>query len=432
MADEKDVLERERELYEYFTITHIMCIFILMVVLILSSDNEQIYPVFHIRLFIFLCFIGVILLFKLRSYNHFKKSKFISLKETYYIAFPLVMTVLILFLVGEHTYWSKIVFLLPVIIAASVAGMKAGLYMAILGTVILLLHSIIIEGNSIVQAIENMLIICGMMYVVGWSVGVTVDTVGKHREQLKANLLSLKEEISKRKKIENEVARLAQLNLVGEIAAGIGHEIRNPMTTVRGFLQLIGSKKSYAGDKEYFDLMISELDRANAIITEFLTMAKNKPVEKKANNINKIIQTLSPLLESDAIKHDVQLKVELEKIPDLFLDEKEIRQIVYNLIRNALEATPAGSIIIIRTFLDPEAVVLAVQDQGPGIDPKILDKIGTPFFTTKDHGTGLGLAVCYSIANRHNAAIKIETSSSGTTFYVKFYLERTNVLESTG
>ena len=281
MADEKDVLERERELYEYFTITHIMCIFILMVVLILSSDNEQIYPVFHIRLFIFLCFIGVILLFKLRSYNHFKKSKFISLKETYYIAFPLVMTVLILFLVGEHTYWSKIVFLLPVIIAASVAGMKAGLYMAILGTVILLLHSIIIEGNSIVQAIENMLIICGMMYVVGWSVGVTVDTVGKHREQLKANLLSLKEEISKRKKIENEVARLAQLNLVGEIAAGIGHEIRNPMTTVRGFLQLIGSKKNYAGDKEYFDLMISELDRANAIITEFLTMAKNKPVEKK-------------------------------------------------------------------------------------------------------------------------------------------------------
>lgn len=89
------------------------------------------------------------------------------------------------------------------------------------------------------------------------------------------------------------------------------------------------------------------------------------------------------MLESDAIKHDVQLKVELGKIPDLFLDEKEIRQIVYNLIRNALEATPAGSIIIIRTFLDPEAVVLAVQDQGPGIDPKILDKIGTPFLLQK-------------------------------------------------
>ena len=75
--------------------------------------------------------------------------------------------------------------------------------------------------------------------------------------------------------------------------------------------------------------------------------------------------------------------------------------------------------------------MLAVQDQGPGIDPEILDKIGTPFFTTKDHGTGLGLAVCYSIANRHNADIKIETSSAGTTFYVKFYLG-TNVLESAG
>ena len=427
MADERDILEREKELCEYFTITHIMCILILLVVLILSSSDEQIYPVYHIRLFIFLCFIGVILLFKLRPYDKTKKSKYVS----YYITFPLVMTVLLLFLVKEHTYWSKTVFLMPVIIVASVAGMKAGLYISSLCTVILLLHSILIEGNGIVQAVENILILCGVMYVVGWSVGVTVDTERKHREQLKVNFLSLKEEISKRKKMEKEVARLAQLNLVGEIAAGIGHEIRNPMTTVRGFLQLIGSRKKYVEDKDYFDLMISELDRANAIITEFLTMAKNKPVEKKRNNLNRIIQTLSPLLESDAIKHNVQLKMDLEVVPDLLLDEKEIKQIIYNLIRNALDATPAGSTITIKTFLEPEAIVLAVQDQGPGIDPEILDKIGTPFFTTKDHGTGLGLAVCYSIANRHNADIKIETSSAGTTFYVKFYLG-TNVLESAG
>ncbi len=425
-------MEKERDLYDYFTITHIMCFFILMMVLILSNGDKQIYPAFHLRAFVFLCFIGVILLFKLRCHGDLKKTKPLSLTGVYYITFPLIMTVLLLFLVGEYTFWSKTVFLLPVIIAASVAGMRTGLYMSTLGTVILLLHSFFIEGNTIVEAIENILIICGMMYVVGWSVGVTVDTGGKHREQLEASLLSLKEEISKREKMENEVARLAQLNLVGEIAAGIGHEIRNPMTTVRGFLQLIGSRKDYAGDKEYFDLMISELDRANAIITEFLTMAKNKPVKKRENNLNRIIETLFPLLESDAIKHKIQLKLELEEIPDLLLDEKEIRQIIYNLLRNALEATPAGGIITIRTFSEDVAVVLAVQDQGPGIDPEILDKLGTPFFTTKDYGTGLGLAVCYSIANRHNASIKIETGPAGSIFYVRFLFNGAGPYNSTG
>ena len=334
------------------------------------------------------------------------------------------MTIVVLLLVEDNTYMSQIVFILPVIIAASVMGMKASLFISSLCTLILIFYQVAMEKHTIIQATESVLIIASMMYVLGWFIGVIVDTEGKHREQLKSNLLSLQEEIDKRRKMENEVARLDRLNLVGEIAAGIGHEIRNPMTTVRGFLQLIGNRKIYAGEKEYFDLMISALDRANAIITEFLTMAKDRPVEKKEQNLNQIIQTLFPLLESDAIKHDVRLRLDLGDVPALLLDDKEIRQVIYNLIRNGLEATPPGSTMTIRTFSDSEAVVLSVKDQGAGIEPEILDKIGTPFFTTKDYGTGLGLAVCYSIATRHNATIKIETNSSGTTFYVKFYFEQ--------
>ena len=424
IIDKKIVAAREAELYEHLITTHIICVFILMMVLILSNENREIYPALNIRLFTLLCLIGVIFLHRLRHCVHSKKSRFLSLKEAYYITFPLVMTVVVLLLVEDNTYMSQIVFILPVIIAASVMGMKAGLLISSLCTLILIFYQVAMKKYTIIQATESVLIIAGMMYVLGWFIGVIVDTEGKHREQLKRNLLSLQEEINKRRKMENEVARLARLNLVGEIAAGIGHEIRNPMTTVRGFLQLIGNKKSNAGDKEYFDLMISELDRANAIITEFLTMAKDRPVEKKEQNLAQIIQTLFPLLESDAIKHDVRLRLDLGDVPDLLLDEKEIRQVIYNLIRNGLEATPPGSTMTIRTFSDAEAVVLSVQDQGAGIEPEILDKIGTPFFTTKDHGTGLGLAVCYSIATRHNATIKIETNSSGTTFYVKFYFEK--------
>ena len=226
-------------------------------------------------------------------------------------------------------------------------------------------------------------------------------------------------DITQRKEFEKEMARLDRLNLIGEMAAGIGHEIRNPMTTVRGFLQILGEKEECAKYKEYFDLMIDELDRANSIITEFLKLAKNKTLDKKLINLNDEIKILLPLIQSDAMKSDKYIVLELEVIPDLLLDEKEIRQVIFNLVRNGLEASPTGSVLTIRTFSDGDDVVLAIQDSGKGISPDVLERIGTPFFTTKDNGTGLGLAVCYSIAARHNAKIEIETGVNGTTFFIR-------------
>ncbi|HBC94173.1 MAG TPA: PAS domain-containing sensor histidine kinase [Pelotomaculum sp.] len=227
-------------------------------------------------------------------------------------------------------------------------------------------------------------------------------------------------DITQRKHYENELARLDRLNLVGEMAAGIGHEVRNPMTTVRGFLQLYRDKEAFAQYKDRFDLMIDELDRANSIITEFLSLAKNKTADLKAQNLNTILEHLSPLIQSDARVSDKNIHFLLEEIPYLFLDEKEIRQLILNHIRNGLEAMSPGGELTIRTFRDGQEVVLSVQDQGKGIESNVLEKIGTPFFTTKDNGTGLGLAVCYSIAARHNAVINIETSPTGTTFFVRF------------
>jgi signal transduction histidine kinase len=233
-------------------------------------------------------------------------------------------------------------------------------------------------------------------------------------------LLCVMNDITERMQIEKEMARLERLNLVGEMAAGIGHEIRNPMTTVRGFLQMLDQKDEYGKHKEYFELMIGELDRANSIITEFLSMAKNKPVDLKPQNLSHIVRTLFPLIQADAMNADKYIEVELAEIPDLLLDEKEIRQLILNLVRNGLEAMAPGKNLIIKTYMDGEEVVLSVRDKGTGIKPELLAKIGDPFFTTKDTGTGLGLAVCYSIAARHNAVIDIETSPSGTTFFIRF------------
>lgn len=219
---------------------------------------------------------------------------------------------------------------------------------------------------------------------------------------------------------EKEIQRLDKLNLIGQMAAGIGHEVRNPMTTVRGFLQVLGEKEERQKYKEYYNLMIEELDRANSIISDFLSLARNKTANLQAENLNNIVDGLYNLLQADALNADKNILLEKSPIADVKIDRNEIHQLILNLVRNGLEAMKRGGQVTIQTFNDGEEAVLAIKDEGNGIDPKILDNMGTPFLTTKEQGTGLGLATCYSIAERNNARIEVDTSSSGTTFFVKF------------
>lgn len=227
-------------------------------------------------------------------------------------------------------------------------------------------------------------------------------------------------DITTYKNLTTEMARLDRLNLVGEMAASIGHEVRNPMTTVRGFLQMMSLKKENMKNTDFFKIMIEELDRANSIISEFLSLAKDKSVHLQEANLNAIIKTLMPLMQANAIVDNKYIHHDLNEIPNLPLDEKEIRQLILNLVNNGLDAMKSGGNIHIKTFSYDDTVALAIQDEGHGISKDIMEKIGTPFFTTKETGTGLGLAVCYSIANRHNATIQPITSPNGTTFYILF------------
>ena len=216
---------------------------------------------------------------------------------------------------------------------------------------------------------------------------------------------------------EHELSRLDRLNLIGEMAAGIAHEIRNPMTTVYGFLQVA---KGNQISNDIIDLMLDELNRANSIITEFLNLAKNKVSDKKMQNINTIIEALFPLIQAEAMRASKQVVLQLSQSVDIFVDEKEIRQLILNIALNGLDAMDAGGKLTIMTYIEERAVVLKIQDQGSGMSAEVLGKIGTPFFTTKEQGTGLGLAICYSVAERHGADIDVETGENGTIFSIRF------------
>ncbi len=227
-------------------------------------------------------------------------------------------------------------------------------------------------------------------------------------------------DVTKQRQLEKELARLDRLNIVGEMAAGIGHEIRNPMTTVRGYLQLFQLKSQFSEFSSQLATMIEELDRANCIISEFLSLAKNKCVETKLVNINDTIQTLLPLFQAEAFQLGHEFVVQTGEVMDIRINEEELRQLLHNLVRNGLEAMPGSGRVTVSTYSDAGQTGFSVQDTGTGIAPQVMARLGIPFVTTKKNGTGIGLSTCYRIAERHHARIDVKTSGSGTTFFVIF------------
>lgn len=232
-------------------------------------------------------------------------------------------------------------------------------------------------------------------------------------------------DITEHRKMQKEMEKIDRLKLIAQMAAGISHEMRNPLTVIKGFLQMLERKSQFAEYKTYFQTMFEEIDRCNLIITEFISLAKSRTSNMEKKSLNSILCSLYPLMLVDAFQDNKDIILKKGNIPCLALDEKEIRHLILNLVSNGLQAMTSSGTVILETYLEKDEVVLAVNDQGEGIKPELLNKIGTPFFTTKPDGIGLGLAVCYSIAHRHNANIQTDTSPTGTTFYVKFKMDNT-------
>ena len=225
--------------------------------------------------------------------------------------------------------------------------------------------------------------------------------------------------------LRHEIDHMDRLSLVGQMAASITHEIRNPMAVIRGFVQLLEEKSGSKGH-EYFRIIIDELDRANAIITDFLALAQQREVKKEFQQINKVIDDLSPLLLADANLRGQTMEITLaEQLPPISINEREIKQLMLNLSRNAMEAMDQNGHLHISTTRCSEGILLCVSDLGPGISDDMKIKIFEPFVSTKDTGTGLGLPLCADIAKRHNAHIKVlNNKERGAIFQILFPIEK--------
>lgn len=223
-------------------------------------------------------------------------------------------------------------------------------------------------------------------------------------------------DISERKKNEELLINSEKLYVAGQLAAGIAHEIRNPLTSLKGFLQLITSGRQ---GKNYYDIMKSELNRIESIVSELLMLSKPQVYDLAYRDIRHIMADTVTLLEAQAILHNIAIEARLGDEP-LWVRgvENQLKQVFINVIKNAIEVMLDGGVIKVACMREAEGrIVVRIADRGPGISDDQLAKIGQPFYTTKEKGTGLGLMVTYKIVDNHHGSIVVSSHvGEGTTF----------------
>lgn len=215
-------------------------------------------------------------------------------------------------------------------------------------------------------------------------------------------------DITERKKNEELLINSEKLYVAGQLAAGIAHEIRNPLTSLKGFMQLISTGR---GDpRRYKDIMHNELTRIESIVSELLMLSKPQLAELSYCDARQALQESLALLAPQANLYQIRMEVDYGETP-LWLRgvENQIKQVFINVLKNAIEAMPAGGSIRIRSLKTPTHVHIRIEDEGPGLTEEQLARLGQPFYTTKDRGTGLGLMVSFKIIDNHKGSIALSS-----------------------
>ncbi|MDF2958751.1 MAG: two-component system sensor histidine kinase [Paenibacillus sp.] len=223
-------------------------------------------------------------------------------------------------------------------------------------------------------------------------------------------------DISERKRAEEMLIRSEKLSIVGQLAAGVAHEIRNPLTSLKGFVQLMQTKVT--GFDSYFEIMKDELERINFIVSEFLVIAKPQSVRYQIKDALQILQNTVVLLGSQAMIHNVELLTEVEDdLPKINCDENQIKQVFINILNNSIESMPNGGNIRMELLnADQQHIMIRFTDEGCGIPEERIPRLGEPFYTTKEKGTGLGLMVTFKIIENHGGRMRIHSEvNKGTT-----------------
>lgn len=251
-------------------------------------------------------------------------------------------------------------------------------------------------------------------------IGVSMSAISDSKGQ-KAGYICVFQDITGIKKLEAELKQHETLSAIGAISANMAHEIRNPLASLKGSIELLkeGVLSREHGNK-LMDIALSEMDRLNKIITDFLAYSRPGPPEFVWFDLGKMLEDTAELLRNAALTAgNIVIKENLASRIDIFADTDKLRQVFLNLGKNAIEAMPAGGELEISAFKDRDNAHILFTDSGKGIRAENLKEIFYPFFSTKEKGTGLGLPIAYRIIEEHHGSIKVSSmNGQGTVFEV--------------
>ncbi|WP_066315539.1 EAL domain-containing protein [Bacillus sp. FJAT-29814] len=247
-----------------------------------------------------------------------------------------------------------------------------------------------------------------------------IDEVGKV-----AHVMIVGKDITKTRQAEERLWQSEKLSLVGELAAGVAHEIRNPMTSIKGFIQLF---QQGIIRKEYFDVVLSEFNRVEEIIKEFLSLAKPQEIQPKQASVLTLLTEVRTLIQSEANLKNVEIVLEVApNLPSIMCDVNQIKQVLLNLCKNSMEALDSREKGLIKITAQADGagdqLLIQVSDNGIGISEERIKRLGEPFYSNKEKGTGLGLMICFRIIRQHNGTITFESKENqGTTVNLRLPL----------
>ncbi|PLR95109.1 ATP-binding protein [Bacillus sp. T33-2] len=280
---------------------------------------------------------------------------------------------------------------------------KAGVVTLLLGVILVTkLAALIVTDHN------NQILFAIIFYTITWICLLTV--------------VFLIENINQQVAIRKELQRAEKLNVISQLAASVAHEVRNPMTTVRGFLQLMTSDtKLNSSHRDYIHIALNELDHAQSIINDYLSLAKPQNEELTCVDISTEVRKTVELMTSYSNIQNIKIKTAIADSLYIKGNQDEIKQVLVNIIKNGIEAMDTGGLLCVNVFEKEGLVNIDIIDSGKGMTKNQLKNLGTPFYTTKEKGTGVGLTISYQLVQSMKGKIIVESElGKGTMFTISF------------
>jgi signal transduction histidine kinase len=308
----------------------------------------------------------------------------------------------------------------PILLAALRFGWRGGLAAAALAGASYIPHIVMAwkfePEYTIAQYVE-----IGMFFLLAALTGILADHERAQRYRVEATVRKLAEVNAELQKSFERLRRADRLSALGELSAGLAHEIRNPLGSIEGAVQILGRQQLPEETRhEFTELASREVVRLKGLVTNFLEFARPQPPRVLASEVGSLLDSVAMLASETASMSKVSVQVESAKaLPSVSVDPEQIKQVLLNLVINAVQATPGGGKITLRANQDGDWVRVEVEDEGVGIPPEDMERVFDPFFTTRSNGTGLGLSISYQIVRQHGGHISTRKNPQrGMTFAV--------------